>query len=144
MLVFWFIWVFLSTKGFSVLRILSSTMTLPTNSTKAKIRSSYKEVAGNLAEHFLSSLVFDSSTFLLSQIFCNSLIRRPDRSFRGFQCFVLNAFVCTEKFVKGITTNTAQIFVTTGFRISVSNSLMNLPLTLQNICRDEISNCYFF
>ena len=48
---------------------------------KATIRSSYKEVAGSLAEHFLSSLVFGSSTFLLSQIFCNSLIRRPDRSF---------------------------------------------------------------
>ena len=62
---------------------------------------------------------------------------------RGFQCFVLNAFVCTEKFVKGITTNTAQIFVTTGFRISVSNSLINLPLTLQG-CKDEFSqNCYF-
>ena len=49
--------------------------------TKATIRSSYKEVAENLAEHFLSSLVFDSSTFLLSQIFCNSLIRTPNHSF---------------------------------------------------------------
>ena len=45
-----------------------------------------------------------------------------DVTTRGFQCFVLNAFVCTEKFVKEITTNTAQIFVTTGFRVSVSNS----------------------
>ena len=71
-----------------------------TSLTKATIKSSYKEGAGDLAENLLSSLVFRSSTFLLSQIVCTFLIRRPDRSFRGYQKIMIGFSICKNPIIK--------------------------------------------